>query len=142
MTQYRRVRRIVIVFAPRSATTRWIHEELAGEPYKVIAVPSIATLVSRLGERPDQIAIVDFDAISDDDIAALAAIRDTAWTGELIALGRVEWEVRMLLRVRDVFLRPLGSERLRRSMSNIDEDRSRLFALSLSDTTSEVPPHR
>src|SRR5512139_124231 len=101
MAQFRRVRRSVIVFAPRPATTRWVFEELEGEPYKVIAVPSMAALVSRLSERVDLIAIVDFDATNDEDIAALAEIRDTSWTGELIALGRVDIETRMMLRVRE-----------------------------------------
>jgi hypothetical protein len=141
MAQFRRVRRAVIVFAPRPATTRWINEELAGEPYTIVAVPSMAVLVSRLAERVDQIAIVDFEAVSADEIAALIAIRDT-WTGELIALGRVEWNLRTLLRVRDMFMRPFGSEHLRQSLSNISADRSRLFGLSLSDTTSETSPHR
>src|SRR5512139_1284874 len=116
MPQYRRVRRAVIVFAPRPATTRWIHEELAGELYTIVVVPSMAALVSRLGERADQIAIVDFEAVSDDDIASLAAVRDAPWTGALIALGRVEWKVRTLLRVRDMFMRPFGSERLRKCL--------------------------
>lgn len=142
MPKYRRVRRAVIVFAPRPATTRWIHEELTDEPYTVVTVSSMAALVSRLCERADQVAIVDFEAVSDDDIAALAAVRDSPWTGELIALGRVEWKVRTLLRVRDMFMRPFGSERLRRSLSNICADRSRLLGLSVSETTSETAPYR
>lgn len=142
MPQYRRVRRAVIVFSPRPATTRWINEELAGELYTIVIVPSMAALVARLGERADQVAIVDFEAINDDDIASLAAVRDTPWTGELIALGRVEWKVRTLLRVRDMFMRPFGSERLRKSLSNISADRSRLFGLYPRESTSETSPYR
>ncbi|HEY5946759.1 MAG TPA: hypothetical protein VIV40_14750 [Kofleriaceae bacterium] len=134
------MRRVVIVFAPRPATTRWITEELLGEPYKVVAVPSMAALVSRLAERADQIAIIDFDAIGDEDIAALAEIRDTTWTGELIALGRVEFEVRKLLRVREMFMRPLGSERLRTSLSNITV--SPPLPISSAEETAETSPHR
>jgi hypothetical protein len=139
MAQYRRVRRAVIVFAPRPATMRWINEELVGEPYKVIAVPSMAALVSRLVERADQIAIVDFDAVTDQDVAELAAIRDTTWTGELIALGRVEFDIRMLLRVREMFMRPLGSERLRRSLANITAGP---VPISPAESTAEIWPQR
>jgi hypothetical protein len=120
---------------------RWIDEELVDEPYKVVAVPSMDALVSRLSERTDQIAIVDFDAVTDQDIAALAAIRDTTWTGELVALGRVEIEVRLLLRVRDMFMRPLGSERLRRSLSSITFE-PRPVPVSSTEPNAELSPHR
>lgn len=139
MAQFRRVRRSVIAFAPRPGTTRWIHEELEGEPYKVVAVPTIAALVSRLAERVDQIAIVDFEAVTEEDIEALAASRDT-WTGELVALGRIDLEVRMMLRVREMIMRPLGSERLRRTLSTIGIEPS--FELSGTEPTAELSPFR
>lgn len=137
----RRVRQAVIALAPRATTTRWIHEELEGEPYKVIAVPTMAALVSRLSERVDQIAVVDFDAVTEDDISALLAIRDETWTGELIALGRVDFELRMLLRVREMIMRPLGSERLRMALSNIAMG-PRPVPASATEPTAEVSPFR
>lgn len=135
------MRRAIIVFAPRPATTRWIHEEVVDEPYKVIVVPSFAALVSRLSERVDQIAIVDFDAVTQEDIASLLAIRDTNWTGELIALGRIDIELRMMLRVREMFMRPLGSERLRTALQKLAFDASS-FPISGMEQTAEIPPFR
>lgn len=140
MPQLRRVRRSVIAFAPRPGTTRWIQEELDGEPYKIVVVPSIAALVTRLAERADQIAIVDFEAITEQDIEALAAIRDASWTGELVALGRIDIEVRMMLRVREMIVRPLGSERLRRTVSMIGIEPP--LALTGTEPTAEVSPFR
>jgi hypothetical protein len=135
------MRRAVIVYAPRPATARWIHEELVGEPYKVVVVPSFAALVSRLAERVDQIAIVDFDATTEDDVASLLSIRDSSWTGELIALGRIDIELRMMLRVREMFMRPLGSERLRTALQKLAFDASTIPVSGLEQTT-EVPPFR
>lgn len=135
------MRRSVIVYAPRPATTRWIHEELVDEPYKIVVVPSFAALVSRLSERVDQIAIVDFDASTEEDIASLLAIRDTDWTGELIALGRIDIELRMMLRVREMFMRPLGSERLRTALQKLAVSASS-FPISGLEPTTELPPFR
>lgn len=131
----RRVRRAVIAFTPRATTLRWIDNELAGEPFKVIGVGSMAELIERLRERSNLIAIVDFDATTDEDIAALEALRKSRWTGELIALGHVDPEVRTALRVRDAFMRPLGSERLRKSISEITVDN-----LTLELPALVVPP--
>ena len=135
------MRRTVIVFAPRPATTRWIHEELVDEPFKVVVVPSFAALVSRLSERVDQIAIIDFDAVTDEDVASLLAIRDTTWTGELIVLGRIDIELRMMMRVREMFMRPLGSERLRTALQKLAVDASS-FQISGVEPTAEIPPFR
>lgn len=135
------MRRALIVYAPRPATTRWIHEELVDEPYKVVVVPTFAALVSRLAERVDQIAIVDFDATVEEDISALLAIRDTSWTGELIALGRIDIELRLMLRVREMFMRPLGSERLRTALQKMAVAAS-LLPVSGFEQTTEVPPFR
>lgn len=135
------MRRALIVYAPRAATTRWIHEELVDEPYKVVVVPTFAALVSRLSERVDQIAIIDFDAVTEDDIASLLAIRDSEWTGELIALGRLDIEVRMMLRVREMFMRPLGSERLRTALQKLAFDASSI-PVSGMEATAEIPPFR
>jgi len=143
MPQFRRVRRSVLVYAPRPATTRWINEELAGEECKVVVVPSIDVLVSRLGERADQIAIVDFDTINDADIAAIAAIRYATWKGPLVAIGRVEGQVRTLLRVREILLRPLGSERLRSLIPNLAAgDPCDALPGDPDESTSETMPFR
>lgn len=141
MGPFRRVRRSVIVFAPRPATARWIHEELVDEPYKIIVVPTFAALVSRLAERVDQIAIIDFDAAGEEDIASLLSIRDTSWTGELIVLGRIDIELRMMLRVREMIMRPLGSERLRTALQKLAVDVSAI-AVSGFEATAEIPPFR
>lgn len=141
MGNKRRVRRAVIVFAPRPATARWIHEELVDEPYKIIVVPTFAALVSRLAERVDQIAIIDFDAVMEEDIASLLSIRDTTWTGELIILGRIDIELRMMLRVREMIMRPLGSERLRTALQKLSVDVSAI-PISGMESTSEMPPFR
>jgi hypothetical protein len=142
MAQLRRVLRPVIVYAPRAPTHRWINEELAGETCKVVAMPSLDALVSRLSERADQIAIVDFDAIDHAGVAALSAIRDSAWKGELIAIGRVEWPVRSLLRVHEVLVRPLGSERLRQLITNLAATTSVAFPRATSESTAETLPFR
>ncbi|HTL32784.1 MAG TPA: hypothetical protein VL326_06655 [Kofleriaceae bacterium] len=142
MPQFRRVRRSVLVYAPRPATTRWINEELVGEDCKVVVVPSIAVLVSRLGERSDQIAIVDFDTIDDAGIAAIAAIRYDAWKGPLVAIGRVEGPVRTLLRVTEILLRPLGSERLRKLIANLATGVVCGTPGETDESTSETMPFR
>lgn len=118
----RRVRQAVVAFAPRLGTLRWIVEELDGEPYKVAGVRSIGELVSALsspkpGQRP--IAIVDFDSASESDLESLRALRDQRWNGVLIGLGRVESEIRTSLNITEMIARPLGSERLRKSVSEV-----------------------
>jgi len=108
-----------VAYAPRASTVRWINEELTDEAIRVIAVESVADLVARLADRPTMIAIVDFDALSETDIQALLNVRGDRWTGALIALGRVESDLRQVLGVREMVVRPFGSERLRKAMSEI-----------------------
>jgi hypothetical protein len=119
-----RLRRTVVAFAPRSGTLRWIDEELAGEAYKIIGVTTLADLVARLRERANQIAVVDFAEMTETDLLALVALRNGGWRGELIGLGRIESEMRTALRPLDVFMRPFGSERLRKTLSEMSVDKS------------------
>ena len=103
---------------------RWINEELTDEAIRVIAVTSVADLVARLADRPTMIAIVDFDALSEADIQGLLNVRGDRWTGALIALGRVDSDLRQVLGVREMVLRPFGSERLRKAMSEVRVSKS------------------
>jgi len=114
-----RVRRTVVAFAPRPSTLRWINEELTDEAIRIIAATSVVDLVARLSERANLIAIVDFDALTESDVQDLLDVRGDRWTGALIALGRVEPDVRSVLGVREMLVRPFGSERLRKAMSEI-----------------------
>jgi hypothetical protein len=98
---------------------RWINEELTDEAFKIIGVTTVAELAARLAERANLIAIVDFDAMSEPDLAVLLDVRAARWSGPLIALGRIEAEVRTQLSVREMLVRPFGSERLRKVMSEI-----------------------
>lgn len=108
-----------MAYAPRTSTVRWINEELTDEAIRVVVAASVADLVARVAERPTMIAIVDFDALTEADIQALLNVRGDRWTGALIALGRVESDLRQVLGVRETVLRPFGSERLRKAMSEI-----------------------
>jgi len=131
------MRRQVIVYSPRPATTRWIHEELADEQYKIVVVPTFEALIARLAERVDQIAVVDFDGVQNEEVSSMLAIRDTAWTGELIVIGRIELKLRMLLRAREMIMRPLGSERLRVALQKLVFNASSI-PISGMEPTSEI----
>lgn len=123
----RRIRQRVIAFAPRVGTLRWIMEELDGEPYKVMGVRSIVELVAALKQAMPPghpIAIADFDTMTEADICELEDLRKANWGGVLIGLGHVERDVRLALRVSEVVMRPFGSERLRKSLSEADVDRT------------------
>lgn len=114
-----RVRRNLVAFAPRPGTLRWINEELTDEAFRIIGVTNVADLIARLNERANLIAIVDFDSMTDADVMALLEVRAERWSGPLIALGRVESDLRSALSIREQLLRPFGSERLRKAMSEI-----------------------
>ena len=110
----------IFAFAPREGTLRWIEEELAGEPFAVVGLPTAAHLVNRLkDQQPRSIAIVDFDAIDNDEVKWLQLAREHGWSGTLIGLGNIDRDTRVSLRVHDVISRPLGSERLRKALTGL-----------------------
>lgn len=111
-----------IVFAPDETVTRWIAQEVSGQRLHVQRAPSVKLLVAELIDshppRP-QIAIVDFDALTPADVLHLHSIREQGWFGTLIALGSVSQDLRTSLNIGCVLPRPLGSEVLRKAITDV-----------------------
>ncbi len=112
----------VVIFAPDPHLRRWIEEELAGESLVVAVAHTAADIVRALVETPPPrpgILVVDLDAMSPSDVLRVHTIRDRGWAGSMIAVGEVAAELRTTLNVEHVLARPLGSEVLRKLVTEI-----------------------
>jgi hypothetical protein len=105
---------------------RWIRDELRGEPYALHVVTTVPELIAhvRRHELPPRIAVCDFDSLQDDDITELLAFSECSWDGVLVALGNVGATVQALLSIGEVILPPYGSERLRKTIEMLSEERT------------------
>ncbi|MGE5186385.1 MAG: hypothetical protein ACM31C_30225 [Acidobacteriota bacterium] len=101
---------------------RWIEEELAGEHVIVQVARTARDIVRALIQDPPpraQLLVADLDAMSASDVLGVHAIRDRGWFGSLIALGEVADELRGTLNIAHVLRRPLGSEGLRKAVTQL-----------------------
>jgi hypothetical protein len=110
----------VLVVATNRATLQWIREELAELPVRIEIVPSlVALLAMAVAPAPPTrpLAIIDFDELSDDDLRTMRTTRPRDWPGVLIGLGYVAPSLQHRLRIVHDIARPLGSEALRKAVT-------------------------
>jgi len=104
----------LIAYAPAATQQRWIAEEVSGlrcEPY--FATSLRAAFDALAEEYRRRVFIIDYDALTKEELVALRALRNRVPGGTFIALGNVREHLRAPLRVTHVLPRPLGSEVLR-----------------------------
>ena len=104
-----------LIFAPEPTRAAWIERELCHAPITIQIGRRIRTIVAALVKDPPprpQLLIVDFDAVSADEIVELHAIRQGGWDGRLIAVGNVWPELRASLAIDDVLAPPLVRDSL------------------------------
>lgn len=104
-----------MIFAPEPTRAAWIERELCHAPITIQVGRRIRTIVAALVKDPPprpHVLIVDFDAISADDLVELHAIRQGGWCGRLIGLGMVWNELRTSLGIDEVLAPPLVRDSL------------------------------
>jgi hypothetical protein len=104
-----------LIFAPERTRAAWIERELCHAPITIQIGRRIRTIVAALVKDPPprpQLLIVDFDAVSADEIVELHAVRQSGWDGRLIAVGNVWPELRASLAIDDVLAPPLVRDSL------------------------------
>jgi hypothetical protein len=77
------------------------------------------------------VLIIDFDALSKEELVELRALRKHMPGGTLIVLGEIREQVRAALRVTHVLPRPLGSEALRVIVDGLDRQHDTVELLRL-----------
>jgi hypothetical protein len=117
----------LITYAPAPAVQRWINEELSS----LACVPCfttslVATFAALADEVRRRVMIIDYDALSKDQLVELRGLRKRHPAGTFIALGQVREHVRAALRITHVLPRPLGSEALRVIVAELDSQRDTL----------------
>jgi len=114
----------LITYAPRASVQRWIAEELAGLRCVPYFTPSLHAAFEALAEEyRRRVIIIDYDSLSKEDLVELRTLRKRVSSGTFIALGQVREHLRAPLRVTHVLARPLGSERLRELVDELDRQR-------------------
>src|SRR5258706_5999743 len=112
-----------IAYSSTTQRMQWIEKELAAT-YLTIG-RSVAAVVSALIEDPaprPQILVIDLDSLSPGEIMDLHAIREGAWTGTIIGLGRVPPSLRHSLNIDKVLMFPLVDDMLRDTIAQIRFD--------------------
>jgi hypothetical protein len=104
----------LVTYAPSQAVQCWIAEELSG----IACVPYFATSLRAAFDALSQevrrrVIVVDYDALSKEDLVELRALRKRVPNGTFIAIGEVREHLRAPLRITHALPRPLGSEALR-----------------------------
>ncbi len=112
----------IAILAPDPAVLRWIRVELddiVHDECVAVTAAELCTLLDETTEERFDAAVVDFDAMSLNDVALLRRARTNGFEGALVALGRVELETVRHLKISIVLSRPLGSETLRAAMESL-----------------------
>jgi len=114
----------IITYAPGAAEQRWITEELRGLPCTPHFAPTLRAAFEALGEEyRRRVILIDYDALSKEELVELRALRQRQSTGTFIALGNIREHHRAPLRVTHVLPRPLGSEALRDIVDELSDRR-------------------
>jgi hypothetical protein len=104
-----------LIYAPEATRAEWIEQELSHAPITIQIGRRVRTIVAALVRdpppRPD-VLIIDFDAVSRTDLAALHTIRQQGWFGRMIALGNVPPEICTSLGIDHVISMPLVRDSL------------------------------
>ena len=114
----------LITYAPSKAVQSWIAEELSGIPCAPYFAASLRAAFEALNEEVRRrVIIVDYDALSKEDLVELRGLRKRVPSGTFIALGEVREHLRAALRITHALPRPLGSETLRILVDELDWQR-------------------
>ncbi|HEY5926777.1 MAG TPA: hypothetical protein VIV11_34055 [Kofleriaceae bacterium] len=126
-----------MTYAPNERVQRWIAEEvkdLACVPY---FAGSLREAFDALGEEVlRRVLILDYEALSKEELVELRALRKRVANGTFIVLGQVREHVRAAIRVTHVLARPLGSEALRVIVDELDRQRDTLKAIQAGASSS------
>ena len=104
-----------LVFAPEPTRAAWVERELSRPPITILIGRSVRTIIAALTLDPPprpEVLIVDFDALSPEELTELHEVRQGGWFGRLIGLGHVPPELRAPLGVDHVFAAPLVRDTL------------------------------
>lgn len=104
-----------LVYAPEASRAAWIERELSHAPITIQIGRRIRTVVAALVRDPPprpEVLIIDFDALSQSDLAALHTVRQQGWFGRMIALGSVPPEICTSLGIDQVISVPLVHDSL------------------------------
>ena len=114
----------LITYTPRAGIQRWISEELAGMSCTLHFAPSLHAAFEALAEEfRRRVIIIDYDALSKEELVELRSLRNRMSTGTFIALGHIREHLRAPLRVTHVLPLPAGSEALRVIVDELDRQR-------------------
>jgi hypothetical protein len=114
----------LITYAPSASAQRWITEELNSLPCIPYFATSLRVAFEALAEEyRRRVIIVDYDALSKDELVELRMLRSRNTSGTFIALGNVREHLRAPLRVTHVLPRPFGSEVLRNIVDELERQR-------------------
>jgi hypothetical protein len=114
----------LITYAPGRAEQRWINEELHGMRCTPFFAPSLAAAFEALVEEfRRRVILIDYDALTKEQLVELRSLRKRFPTGTFIALGNIREHLRAPLRVTHVLPRPLGSEALRDIVDGLERHR-------------------
>jgi DNA-binding response OmpR family regulator len=112
----------ILVLASDPAIRRWVEHETFGERASVEFVDALADIVATLTLVPPpwpQFLIIDVDAISADELALLAAIREAGWAGSVIAVGHASEALQLAIGTDLVLPRTFEYERLRHAIKHV-----------------------
>jgi hypothetical protein len=114
----------IITYTPGVHEQRWVTEELRGLPCTATFVTSLRGAFEALAEEfRRRVILIDYDALSKEELVELRALRKRMPAGTFIALGNVREHLRAPLRLTHVLPRPLGSEALREIVDALDRHR-------------------
>lgn len=114
----------LITYAQSPSLQRWIQQELQGLRCVPYFTTSLRAAFEALGEEVRRrVLIVDYDALTKEELVELRALRKRFQSGTFIALGEVREHLRAPLRVTHVLERPLGSEALRVLVDELENQR-------------------
>ena len=117
----------LITYAAAPAVQRWITEELNSLPCAPHFTTSLAAAFAALADEVRRrVIVIDYDALSKEQLVELRGLRKRHPAGTFIALGQVREHVRAALRITHVLPRPLGSEALRVIVAELDGQRDTL----------------
>jgi hypothetical protein len=114
----------VVIYAPDATVRTWIEGEVA--PTRAVtkivtAVPAIITaLVHEPAPRP-RLLLVHVDQMAARELRALRELRDSAWTGTIIAIGDhgVPLPLRIELGIEHVVRAPFAPDQLREIVAKL-----------------------
>jgi hypothetical protein len=114
----------VVIYAPDTAVRSWVEREVAptGAVTKLVtAVPDIVkVLVHEPAPRP-RLLLVHVDHMAARELRALRELRDSAWTGTIVAIGDhgVPLPLRIELGIEHVVRAPFAQDQLREVVANL-----------------------